>query len=94
MVMKGPQIDNGKLPEKLLNNDLFLLLPSETPFGNMALKHLKIIKRIDYVNFKLKAIYDQWEKIRLRPTNSSDMIANVSHMLKIQTYNLVYPLTY
>lgn len=60
--MEIPQIDNGKRPEEPLNVKHFLPLPANTPFGNMCLKHTKIISRLDHVNLKLIHVYQDWEK--------------------------------
>ena len=47
-----PQIDNGKKPLQPLNIVHFIWLPSSTPYGNLLLKGMNIVRRIDRVNLE------------------------------------------
>ncbi|MCK5384096.1 MAG: hypothetical protein KAJ29_00875 [Alphaproteobacteria bacterium] len=60
--MKTPLVENGKKPDEFMSATLLLPLPSSTPFGNMALKHMKIVARLDHVNRKLQFVYQDWNE--------------------------------
>ncbi|TAE55599.1 MAG: hypothetical protein EAZ87_19945 [Nostocales cyanobacterium] len=53
-----PQIEIGNSPGTLFNVSLSFWLPPNTPFGNLQLKHHKIITRLDRVNERLQYIYE------------------------------------
>ena len=55
-----PQIDNGKRPGEQLNVRHSWRLPSDTPYGNLLLKSLAIVERIDHVNRLIQQVYDEW----------------------------------
>jgi hypothetical protein len=55
--MDAPQINAGKKPQQSLNISQLLPLPSNTPFGNLFLKYLKIASRIDRINLLIQDIF-------------------------------------
>ena len=55
-----PQLDNVKSAGEHLNASMILPYPADTPFGNLQLAHLELIGRIDYVNKKLAALYQDY----------------------------------
>jgi len=55
--MEIPQIDIGKKPSEPLMVNIILLLPTKTPFGNMTLKMMKIVERLDKVNAKINDVF-------------------------------------
>ncbi len=57
MSVNIPQIKIGKSPGTFLNAALSFWLPPNTPFGNLTLKHFKIITRLDRANALLQQIY-------------------------------------
>lgn len=60
-----PQIDNGKRPEDPLLAHVHLLpLPSETPYGNLALKSMKIVIRVDWLNQRIREVYASYGRSR------------------------------
>ena len=60
-----PQIDNGKRPEDPILAHVHLLpLPSDTPYGNLALKSLKIVMRIDWLNQRIQQVYASYALAR------------------------------
>ncbi|MEH2011304.1 hypothetical protein [Nostoc sp.] len=58
--MSVPQINTGKHPQQFLNVSQILPLPSDTPFGNFALKYLKIVSRIDQVNSLIQDVFSSF----------------------------------
>jgi hypothetical protein len=51
-------IKNGKAPDEPYNARLSFWLPPDTPYGNLQLKYMKIIWRLDEANRK---IIDSWK---------------------------------
>ena len=80
--METPQIDTGKLPQEPLNIKHLLRLPAETPFGDMGLKHTKILQRIDHINKKLQHVYKDWQASTQGEFDPSHDISN--HLLWIE----------
>ena len=57
MPMAIPQIDNGNRPDDPFLAHVHLLpLPSDTPYGNLALKSMKIVLRIDWLNRRIAEV--------------------------------------
>lgn len=55
-----PQIDNGKKPLQPLNIIHFIWLPSDTPYGNLLLKGMNIVRRIDRVNLEIGRVFNSY----------------------------------
>jgi len=55
-----PQIDNGKKPLQPLNIVHFIWLPSSTPYGNLLLKGMNIVRRIDRVNLEIGRVFTSY----------------------------------
>lgn len=55
-----PQIDNGKKPLQPLNIVHFIWLPSNTPYGNLLLKGMNIVRRIDRVNLEIDQVFTSY----------------------------------
>jgi len=55
-----PQIDNGKKPLQALNIVHFMWLPSSTPYGNLLLKGMNIVQRIDRVNLEVGRVFTSY----------------------------------
>lgn len=55
-----PQIDNGKKPLQPLNVAHFIWLPSGTPYGNLLLKGMNIVRRIDRVNLEVGRVFTSY----------------------------------
>ena len=55
-----PRIDNGKLPRAPLKIVQIPVLPSETPYGNLLLKSMNIVKRLDRVNLEIGRVYNTY----------------------------------
>lgn len=60
--MSIPQINNGKKPDEYMTIFNMLPLQAHTPFGNLCLKHSKIVARLDHVNRKLIFVYHDWQR--------------------------------
>lgn len=58
--MNAPQINTGKQSQQGLHISQLLPLPSDTPFGNFALKYLKIVSRIDQVNALILDVFSSF----------------------------------
>lgn len=59
-MMQIPQIDNGKTPEEFINVSHLVLLPTDTPYGNLSLKWYDITRRIDMVNLEIRRVFDSY----------------------------------
>lgn len=55
-----PQIDNGKHPLQPLNIVHLVWLPSSTPYGNLLLKGMNIVRRIDRVNLEVGRVFTSY----------------------------------
>lgn len=55
-----PQIDNGKQPLQPVNFVQIPKLPSDTPYGNLLLKGMNIVRRLDRVNLEVARVYDSY----------------------------------
>jgi hypothetical protein len=56
-----PQIDNGKEPLQPVNIVHHLaFLPSCTPYGNLFLKGMDIVRRIDRVNLEIRRVFSSY----------------------------------
>ncbi len=54
-------IENGKAPDDLYNAALGFWLPPDTPYGNLQLKYMKIILRLDEANRRISDSWKFWE---------------------------------
>jgi hypothetical protein len=57
-----PQINIGSTGRATIHISQVVALPSNTPWGNLLLKSLKIVSRLEYVNQKLALIYRRFEE--------------------------------
>jgi len=57
MAATVPQIDNGKQPLQPLNIVHMPQLPSDTPYGNLLLKGMNIVRRLDRVNLEIARVF-------------------------------------
>jgi hypothetical protein len=55
-----PQINNGKQPHQPLNIVHVPFLPSDTPYGNLLLKSLNIVRRLDRVNLEVARVFTSY----------------------------------
>lgn len=53
----APRIDNGKHFLEPLNIMTVGWLPSDTPYGNLLLKGMDIVRRIDRVNLEVERVF-------------------------------------
>jgi len=58
------QVDNGKAPDDPVNAKTMLRLPTDTPFGDLTLKFMKLRWRVDEANRRLAASYRSWQVCR------------------------------
>lgn len=68
MVASVPQIDNGKQPLTLINIVHMPKLPSDTPYGNLLLKGMNIVRRLDRVNLEVARVYSSYVHPRSEQT--------------------------
>ena len=54
------QIDNGKKPLQPVNIVHFIWLPSSTPYGNLLLKGMNIVRGIDRVNLEVSRVFTSY----------------------------------
>ena len=54
-------IENGKKPDEPYNAALGFWLPPDTPYGNLQLKYMKIILRLDEANRKISESRKFWK---------------------------------
>ncbi len=57
MAAPVPQIDNGKQPLEPINIVHIPKLPSNTPYGNLFLKGMNIVRRLDRVNLEIERVF-------------------------------------
>jgi hypothetical protein len=57
MAAPVPQIDNGKQPLQPINIVHIPQLPSDTPYGNLLLKGMNIVRRLDRVNLEVARVF-------------------------------------
>ena len=62
-----PQVKIGKTPDEPLNVRILLPLPANTPFGNLFLKYMHIVRRLDHVNSMLHTVFDSYEEAMAQP---------------------------
>lgn len=86
--MNVPQIDVGQTSSQYLDVRQMWLLPAQTPYGNMALKHMKIVQTIMYVNTKINHIYSDWQKLNIgsqqKPFDPTSYPDPTLHLLYIE----------
>ena len=61
MAATVPQIDNGKQPLQPLNIVHMPQLPSDTPYGNLLLKGMNIVRRLDRVNIEIARVFATYD---------------------------------
>ncbi|BBB14688.1 putative T7 phage protein [Candidatus Rickettsiella viridis] len=60
-----PQINNSKKPRDGINLSNYLYTNQiNTPFGNLSLKYLHVIMRVDWINVKIKSLFDSFYQTR------------------------------
>jgi len=55
-----PQIDNGKQHHQPINVVHIPVLPSDTPYGNLLLKSMNIVRRLDRVNVEVRRVFSSY----------------------------------
>lgn len=60
MAAPVPQIDNGKQPLQPLSIVHIPQLPSDTPYGNLLLKGMNIVRRLDRVNLEIGRVFSSY----------------------------------
>ena len=66
--MDLPQINIGKKPHEHMHVTMVLPLPAHTPFGNLNLKSLQLLYRLDWVNLQIERVFKTHASIHLDPT--------------------------
>jgi hypothetical protein len=61
--MNIPQVDNHS-EGPFLSIKQMVPLPAITPWGNLQLKSMKIVQRIEHINVRIKQAYDSYQRIR------------------------------
>lgn len=65
-----PILEIGKKPSDPLHVLHFLPLPADSPYGNLALKYLKIFQRLDHANQTILRVYAQHAALRTDTASS------------------------
>jgi len=78
---KVPQIDNGKQPRQPVNIVHIPQLPSDTPYGNLWLKGMNIVRRLDRVNLEIARVFASY----VHP-KSEDSVNPLQDILEHQFY--------
>lgn len=81
-----PKIRNGKATQDLYNAALGFWLPPDTPYGNLQLKNMKIVLRLDEANRRIASAYRHWAK--LQSTLSSGAFWQQGHALSRHHFEL------
>ena len=58
--MQAPQIANGKSPDEPYNGSLGFWLPTDSPYGNLTVKLVKLCERLDEANRRLRESWIFW----------------------------------
>lgn len=64
-----PILEIGKLPGDPLHLNNFLPLPANSPFGNLALKYIKVFQHLDHANHTILRVYAQHVALRTDPAS-------------------------
>lgn len=65
-----PILEIGKKPSDPRHVLHFLPLPADSPYGNLALKYLKVFQRLDHANQTILRVYAQHAALRADPASS------------------------
>ena len=74
MATEIPQINIGRRHGEPLNIVQWIPLPADTPFGNLALKFLTILERLDHVNGKIQGAFASYELAKANPLGRSSIM--------------------
>jgi hypothetical protein len=66
-MMQPTLIDIGKTPDEAFNAKLLLPLPVQTPYGNLTLKWMKLVQRLDEANRRITESAIFWEQALKAP---------------------------
>jgi hypothetical protein len=83
-------INNGKMPEDPYRIQLGFWLPPDTPYGNLQLKHMKIIQRMDEANRNIQESFFYWNKAH--STNNGMLPINSGEQHYYANEKLIYML--
>jgi hypothetical protein len=64
-----PILEIGKQPGEPLNCNHLLPLPANSSFGNLALKYLKVIDRLDHANYTILCVHAQHATLKSDPAS-------------------------
>lgn len=67
--MPIPLLRIGKLPSEMLQAVHLIPLPANSPFGNLALKYLKVFQRLAHANQTTLRVYEQHKALRADPAS-------------------------
>lgn len=74
--MTIPQIETGKRHDEPMNFSLIIPLPASTPYGNLQLKHMTIMSRLDEANRQIGIAYAEWDKFTAQRTRPGVELTN------------------
>ncbi|WP_282370524.1 hypothetical protein [Pseudomonas sp. PS02290] len=74
--MTIPQIETGKRHDEPMNFSLIIPLPASTPYGNLQLKHITIMSRLDEANRQIGIAYAEWDKFTAQRTRPGVELTN------------------
>ena len=69
-----PQIDIGKRPGEVLNISYMAPMPNNTPFGNLSLKLLRMVMRLDRVNVEIEKVFRTY----VHPSQPFDLARDIT----------------
>jgi hypothetical protein len=74
--MTIPQVETGKRHDEPMNFSLIIPLPASTPYGNLQLKHITIMSRLDEANRQIGIAYSEWDKFTAQRTKPGAELTN------------------
>ena len=86
--MKYPQINNGKKYYEPLNACILFWLPPDSPYGNLQLKMVDIVQKIDCINLDIINTFDVWNKVSTNTSmDESDLLSHHFNFMKHRFLN-------
>lgn len=74
--MTIPQVETGKRHDEPMNFSLIIPLSASTPHGNLQLKHITIMSRLDEANRQIEIAYAEWDKFTAQRTKPGTELTN------------------
>jgi uncharacterized protein Veg len=88
--MEYPIIESLKKHNEILNDNQFLSLPNDTPFGNLFLSWVEIIQRTDRINDLIIELYTDFDIIKQNRGKINPDVSSLFYKQKFLTEQIFY----